>query len=328
MSIVFVVACLVFSACATSRPSTDHDEVEVSEQLSAGYDYSAVLEESSKRESAAAQPRLDRIRRELASAACPVWAGSYAFDNESRCGTCVRWQSVELAPRSGVVWKDSFGGEPASTRQGEIVSAGDEKFVVRWAVASGIDDEAAFEDVFFVRWGPRTFLVPRGDMESFCQGFHERYDANLIEAPWRDAPDAPPPELDAESRRAPIRFDGVPRVPAEFAAWIFAEPRRARAIAAGPIVERPHPNRQFVSSERTLTLDAGSAAGLRSGVRLYSTAKDGHPFFSGVVIEVEAQRATVKCEYDGASSEWETPPDVGAEFSTILPEWLRSTHPF
>jgi hypothetical protein len=190
------------------------------------------------------------IHAEIQSLPGHPWAGVYS------CGDGLGFNvAISVAPQSGLYysWNGCLG--LYDWNYGRIEEVKEETIKLELAL------DPKWNSFFYlsselcrVRWGPRRYLIPRSQMLNFLNAVNE--------GSARDGTSFP---LRREDQGLPA--SGLPEVPAEYRRWILESPISATITAVKSSVVEVK-GRDGETSPITVTLDAGSEAGLIAGMRL------------------------------------------------------------
>jgi len=181
------------------------------------------------------------------------WAGTYSLSDHSSLSV-----RVVLAPRNGVVYQRFSRGGFAAANSGEIVSRD----------PSGVTCDLSGQNVdlwfspklYFVKWGPRNYLVPESQMVEFCNGVN----VGLVESPLSSS------YLLRNGDEHKL-IAGMPEVPPEYRDRILKQRIAASVTGVTKGVQDPDAAAlpSVSVSKWSVRLDKGTADGVRRGMEFY-----------------------------------------------------------
>jgi hypothetical protein len=247
----------------------------------------------SKASERAAEKQTKQIQTEIGGLRNHRWAGEYYYGDG--LGVNV---SLILAPQSGFVftWHGCLG--LYDLNYGSVAFSKETLKLLFTYTNSREGFEGIAPELIPMVWGQRHYLIPRDGVIQF---------ANAINA-----------GLEPNGRRGGRSeyfllkrgdenglVDGAPPLPAEYAAYILKDPINANILS----VNETHleKSRRITS----VTLDVGSATGLKKGMELYVQG----PFETATITDVEERTALAIIDQFDATR---PPPSVGWKFSTKL----------
>jgi hypothetical protein len=240
---------------------------------------SAQTEDSAHRNSkasiAASDAQHKTIRRELARLSNHDWAGEYYYGDG--LGVNV---SLALAPESGFVFRwDGCLGLYDLNYGGVVFTNGVVKLLFRYP-----NDRKGLQviapELLPVRWGERHYLIPADSVVKFTNAIN----AGTEPSPWGHSG-----EFLLERGDEKKKIDGQPNLPDKYLSYILTEPIKTRISS----VDETHvqKSRRITS----ITLDAGSANGLRQGMELY-VQRPSNLYGSALVTSVSGHSAQAVIE--------------------------------
>lgn len=245
--------------------------------------------------------RLAAIESELAvTSRRPAWAGRY-YSGDG-LGENV---SLHLAPRTGcaVVWEGCLG--LYGQNEGEVVAEGPYVRLVLEQPNEPGEFGAFWDDLVFVPWGERSYLIPRPMLVAFAEDVREGLE------PRDDMHGDYPLRLGDEA----LPVSGRPLLPPALAAVWDAPPIRPRVVE---IVSHTPPQDSHGYGRSVVRLDTGSAAGLYLGMKL-ELADGEDSAWRATVAELSEHEALA----EALVSEGEPSPDVGALLRPWCAAWRR-----
>jgi hypothetical protein len=208
-------------------------------------------QQGSKATVAASEAQLKTIRGELKKLSNHEWAGEYYYGDG--LGVNV---SLALAPESGFVfrWDGCLGMYDLNYGQVAFTN-GTVKLLFRYA-----NDRKGFQgiapELLPVRWGARHYLVPADSIVEFTNAINAGTEPNS--------------SLGGRSESFLLRrgdekkkINGQPNLPEQYLSYILKDPIEAKISSV---------NQTSVQQSRritSITLDVGSADGLKKGMELY-----------------------------------------------------------
>lgn len=204
----------------------------------------------------AAGAKAQAIREEIEALGPHPWAGEYI------CGDGLGMNvSILIAPTSGVVftWRGCLG--LYGWNAGSIKEVKDDRIVLNLdRIADGSFTEFLSSTLYRVQWGGRHYLVPVGEMQSFCE------DARRRAWPFDKGRSSQYPLRESE-REAELHGD--PPIPPPYDRLMLPEPIRGTVVRVGE-PERFFDTRWEQDMWRVrLEIDKGSASGLFEGLTLF-----------------------------------------------------------
>lgn len=265
----------------------------------------------------AAEERLQRIEAELAERGGPPWSGQFEFGRESEC-------HFDVAERAGfALWvTDSRRPDSCDLRAWGDVELIDDHAIrlVRtesrpgpsfgWrATSSEAFSEGA--ELVLVPWGARDYLVPATSMLAFCNAVNSGWE-------WRNPDKSWFPRRRHNRRLPDFGTTPPPQVPASWLPYLLPNEVQARITKAEP-EPVPAGRVDVGQSPRTrVFIDAGSGAGLRSGMRLYCQVRG--VVAVGEIDEIETDQSRMWLRHGPLSPTEARPPRVGDRVSTRRPD--------
>jgi hypothetical protein len=220
-----------------------------------GKELRAHAQDSSRQDSeasvAASEDQLRTIRRELRSLKNHDWAGEYYYGDG--LGVNV---SLALAPESGFVFRwDGCLGMYDLNYGAVAFTNGTVRLLFRYPnVRKGFQGIAP--ELLPVRWGERHYLIPMDGIVDFTNEINAGTEPSSL--------------FGGRSGRFPLRrgddkkkVSGQPNLPNEYLSYLLAKPIKAKITSIG----ETHVDEccRFTS----VTLDVGSADGLKKGMELH-----------------------------------------------------------
>lgn len=187
------------------------------------------------------------------------WAGTYYTGDG--LGTNV---TIKVAPESGVTYTDYGCLGLYDMNHGEIAEVLDDGLRLTLAFDPDLDYTDFMDDrLYFVRWGDRKYMVPERQMIDLVNGYNQggfsrellmnipRWYEGRVQGRWDE--------------KAP---EGVPQLPAKWAAMLLTEPMKLSITA----VEAVPPRNVTAAVNRwawKLSFDRGRAEGVYEGMEFW-----------------------------------------------------------
>lgn len=244
------------------------------------------------------------IDQELKAPGLPDWAGVYLYGD----GTGVNIH-LSLAPKKGYLFENYGCGGLYERNWGPVAWTGDR---IRLTHTLPVDPDPrpvwrVPDELIPVRWGERHYLVAPGDgMITFCNAIN--------------AGDEPRDNIHRffgffylrqgdEMRLA----EGVPSLPKEYQKYLLKSPIEAVITDVKPGARCQDQATSYSSILTTVTVNAGSGHGLRTGMSLYVSEPQARTFSPIKLTQVDVDRAVGEIRTLG---QVESIPKVGLKVST------------
>ncbi len=272
-----------------------------------------VLQEQMDLHTAGMERRKKKIDAELAALdreALPEgswvreWAGTYYTGDGLGMNV-----TIKVAPESGVTytWYGCLG--LYDMNHGEIAEVLDDGLRLTLAFDTDLDCMDFMNDrLYFVRWGDRKYMVPGRQMIELVNGYNQGgfFRESLMNIPrWYEG--------EVRHRWDETAPEGVPQLPAKWAAMLLTEPLELSITAVEAVP--PHPVTGGVNAWAwDLSFDRGRAEGVYEGMEF--RLGDGHGRGSVTIGEVGEHDCRGRLVVFGTGDEAEA-PEVGA--AVVLP---------
>ena len=246
-----------------------------------------------------AKSKRETIFAEVKKLGVHHWAGEYYAGDGLGVNT-----SLVLAPGSGYVfeWHGCLG---MYDRNYGPVAWNDGRIRLTFTFENSRKGfQGIAPELFVIPWGERRYLVPTDEVVAFCNNVNQgreprasRYGFFLL-------------RRGDESKEV----EGVPNVPEKYREYLLPKPVEATISAVGPHTTRPSVA-DWKFKDTPVTLDAGTAQGLRVGMELLVTKPEGM-VETVQITKVEDNRAEATMTQ---MNEDEPGPKVGWRLSTQAP---------
>lgn len=254
-----------------------------------------------------ADERSRRIQHELAELGPHAWAGQYGCDDVD--GATAR---LTLSPAAGFVYFRTARDGSKDVNHGAVVSAKPTRIQIELTIDPAVnvprrvgDRElpALDEDLVPIPWGARRYLVPKVQMQAFCNAVNAGREAAEPRFLFRQ---------DAGGKSTP---NGLPTVPDAYGEWLLEAPLEGELIQVVPPTE-PESKKKLVRP-MIAVLNVGRNVGVRPGMEFY--LKSEHGYDAAEVLECDDKTARVEFRLDVESVREIEPLTVGWRVSTRAP---------
>jgi hypothetical protein len=228
-------------------------------------------------ERAAADDRLARIQREIADLGQHDWAGTYGWDDEG--GESGR---LVIAPTAGFAYFRTGTDGSRDLNHGAIPSARPSRIQLAPVIDVGLNTPRHFgaheyapldAELLPVRWGVRLYLIPKPQMQAFCNAVNSGREA------------VKPRFLHRLDPGSLVEATGLPQVPDAYSEWLLAEPITAEVIQ---VVEPESKDRKRARPMLAL-INVGRDRGVRPGMEFFTT--ESHGYDGAEVLECDERTA-------------------------------------
>lgn len=254
-----------------------------------------------------ADERLARIQHELVDLEGHAWAGQYGCEDAD--GASAR---LAISPQAGFVYFRTARDGSKDVNHGSVLSAKPTRIQIEPAIDPAQNEPRRLgdrevppldEDLVPVPWGARRYLVPKVQMQAFCNAVNAGLEAARPRFLFRQ---------DDGGKSTP---SGLPTVPDAYREWLLDAPIEGEIIQVVPATQAE--SKVKLSRPMVAVINVGRNAGVRPGMEFHSTSARGYD--AAEVLECDDTTARIEFRLDVESVREIEALEVGWRVSTRAP---------